>query len=123
MYKKLSGNVHRTSKLTQRKMQIELLGINKVIELEVDDPLVINVGDEIAVVGFNAKSGKFKACAYNNATKGVTGESETTISRGILIIIGGLLTFWKIYPIFTDIPLGIKDIALNYNQKKAMKML
>ena len=88
------------------------------------DAWVINRQDEVIVIGErDQKSGKFIAYAYKNMSKGVFGKFNASVAAGWLFVIAGLFFFWAIFPLFTHVPIGLKQIALGKKVDKAFKML
>lgn len=124
MLKILEGKVTSYRAVSKWNVQIELLGIEKVIELTVSDPWVVNRGDYVAVAGEeDVKTGKFIGYAYRNKTKGVFGQYDAHVGAGYLFVIAGLLFFWAIFPLFTHIPVGLRAIALSKKVNKAASMV
>lgn len=68
----LEGRVGSYRAISRRTVQVELQGINKIVELYLDEPWVINRGDHVILAGYRADNGKFYALAYRNETKGVS---------------------------------------------------
>ena len=124
MLQKLEGKVEQYRSITKRSVQIELQGVQKVIELTVSEPWVIKRNDMVSVAGeTDPKSGKFIGYAYKNSSKGVFGKYDAQVGTGVVFIIGGLLFCWAIFPLFTHIPSGIEAIALGRKVDHAASML
>ncbi|MBL4826913.1 MAG: hypothetical protein JKY66_04250 [Spongiibacteraceae bacterium] len=124
MLKKLEGKVAYYNPITKRCVQIDISGINNVIELTVSDPWVIRRNDHVAVVGeTDPKSGKFIGYAYKNISNGVFGKYKGKTRSGVVNIVFAILFFWAVFPLFINIPIGIKDIALGIKAHKAAAKL
>lgn len=124
MLEKFEGKIHSFKSITKRNVQFELQGINKIIELTVSEPWVINRGDQVSVAGQeDNKTGKFIGYAYKNHTKGVFGKFDASVASGYIFAIAGLLFFWAIFPLFTHIPAGLRAISLGKKINQAAKML
>ena len=124
MLERLEGKVSSYRSITKRSVQFELQGINKVVELTVSEPWIINPKDHVIVTGeTNSSTGKFIGYAYRNMTKGVFGRFDAGVGTGIIFVIAGLLFFWAIFPLFTHVPAGIKAIALGKKVDRAVSML
>lgn len=124
MLQKLEGKVEQYRSITKRSVQIELQGVQKVIELTVSEPWVIKRNDIVSVVGeTDPKSGKFIGYAYKNSSKGVFGKYDAKVGTGVAFIIVGLFFFWAIFPLFIHVPLGARAIALGRKVDHAASML
>jgi len=124
MLKRLEGRISSYKAVTKRNVQFELQGVNKIIELTISDPWVINKGDHIAVAGEeNEETGKFVGYAYRNKTKGVFGKYDPGVVGGYFFVILGLFFFWAIFPLFTHVPAGLRVIALGKKVNQAAGML
>ena len=89
---KLSGKIKSYTAITQNNVQIELNGLNQIIEITTDEPWVINKGDNIVVAGENNKNtGKFRALAYKNITKKVVGFYKTSVTGGLRYLLASNL--------------------------------
>lgn len=116
MLEVLEGNVRSYKAIKRNHVQFELRNVNRVIELSISEPWVINRGDDVAVVGeLDEKTGKFIGYAYRNRTKGVFGRVNGSIVIGYLFVIASLLFFWAIFPLFLHLRIGL---ALISNSKK-----
>ena len=124
MLEKLVGRVSCYKAVTKTKVQFEFESKNLVVELQVSDAWVINRQDEVIVVGErDPKSGKFIAYAYKNMSKGVFGKFNANVAVGWIFVIAGLFFFWAIFPLFTHVPVGLKQIALGKKVNDAFGML
>jgi hypothetical protein len=116
---KLSGKVKSYKAISQTQVQVEFNGLNKIIEISVDDPWVINKGDNIVVAGENDKNtGKFEALAYKNITKNVVGFYKVSVAGALLFIGIGFMLIWAIFPIIHVI-IGFKQLNENKKSKNA----
>lgn len=124
MLKKLEGKIISYKAVTKRKVQLELQGMNKVIELTISEPWVINRGDHVVVAGEEDKeTGKFVGYAYRNHTKGVFGKFDPGVAGGYFFVIMGLFFFWAVFPLFTHVPVGLRVISLGKKVNQAAAML
>ncbi|WP_320838583.1 hypothetical protein [Zhongshania sp.] len=124
LLQRLEGKVEQYRSITKRSVQIELQGIQKVIELTVSEPWVVKRNDLVTVVGeTDPKSGKFIGYAYKNSSKGVFGKYDAQVGVGVIFIVAGLLFCWAIFPLFIHIPAGFKAIALGKKVNNAAAML
>ncbi len=124
MLKKLEGKVSSFRSVSKWRVQFELQDINKIIELTVSDPWVINRGDTIIVSGEeDVTTGKFIGYAYRNKTKGIFGKYDANIISGYIFVVVGILFFWAIFPLFTHVPSGLRTIALNRKVNRAASMV
>ncbi|WP_350304574.1 hypothetical protein [Photorhabdus viridis] len=124
MLKKLEGKIASFRAVSKRKVQLELQGIEKFIELTVSDPWVINRGDSVVVAGEeDVKTGKFIGYAYRNKTKGISGKYDAGVITGYIFVIAGLFFFWTIFPLFLHVPIGLRAIALHNRVNQAASML
>ena len=124
MLQRLEGKVEQYRSITKHSVQIELSGINKVIELTVSEPWVIKRNDKVVIVGEkDPKSGKFTGYAYKNISKGVFGKFDAQAGVGVFFVIAGLFFFWAIFPLFTHVPIGLNTIALGKKVNEAASML
>ena len=126
MIQKLEGKIASFKAITKWSVQFELQGVNRIIELTVSEPWVVNRGDTVLVAGEeDSISGKFIAYAYRNKTKNVFGMYDASgyfgYWFGTVFIVGALLFAWAIFPLFIHLPMGIKCIkyttaAKNFHQ-------
>jgi hypothetical protein len=124
MLEKLQGKVETFKAISRRNVQFELDGGNRVIELLVEDPWVINKGDNVTVVGeMNPTNGKFYAFVYRNNTKGVYGKTRDTYVHGLIYVIAGIFFCWGIFPLFTHVPTGIRMMKEGRKIREAAIML
>ena len=124
MLDRLIGKVSSYKAVTKNKVQFELENQSLVIELEVSDPWVINHHDEVVVVGErDSQSGKFIAYAYSNNTKGVFGKYDAKVALGWMCVIFGLSFFWAIFPLFIQVPMGVKMISLGKKVNEAFQLI
>jgi hypothetical protein len=124
MLEKLEGIVASYKEVSTRRVQFELEGVRKVIELTVSEPWVINRGDEIVVAGEeDEKTGKFIGYAYKNVTRGVFGKYDPGVVGGYVFVIAGLFFCWAIFPLFTHVPAGFRVIALGKKVSQATSSL
>lgn len=121
---KFEGRVASFRAVSKWKVQFELQGIEKLIELKVSDPWVLKHGDNVAVAGEeDANTGKFIGYAYRNKTIGVFGKYDARARNGYIFVIAGLFFFWAIFPLFTHVPVGLRAIALNKKVNQAASMI
>ena len=121
---KLDGKVVSYKAVSARRVQFELAGVQKVIELTVSEPWVINKGDEIVIAGEDdEKTGKFIGYAYRNVTKGVLGKYDPGVVGGYVFVVAGLLFCWAIFPLFIHVPIGLRVIALGKKVRQAAELL
>lgn len=124
MLEKLEGTVTSFKAVTTQRVQFELKGVRKVIELTVSEPWVINRDDEIVVAGEeDEKTGKFIGYAYRNVTKGVFGKFDPGVVDGYVLVVAGLFFCWAIFPLFTHVPAGFRAIALGKKVNQAVALL
>jgi len=110
---RIEGRVAVYRSITKTKVQFELQGVNKIIELTVSEPWVINRGDNVVVAGeIDEATGKFVGYAYRNTTKGVFGKFDAHSGAGVIFIIASIVFCWGIFPLFLHLPAGIKMVAL-----------
>ncbi len=127
MLEKLQGSVVTFKPITKRSVQFELKGVDRIIELTVSDPWVINRNDFVVVSGeVDGVTGKFIGYAYRNKTKNIFGMYDASgyfgYWFGVVFIIGALLFAWAIFPLFTHLPAGIRSLketsaAKQFHQK------
>jgi len=124
MLQRLEGKVSYYKRVTNRKVQFELVGISKIIELTVSESWVINRGDHVVVAGEeDTQTGKFVGYAYRNSTKSVFGQFDAGVALGYIFVIAGLIFFWAIFPLFTHVPAGVRAISLGRRVSQAASML
>lgn len=122
MLKKIAGRVKNYRKLTNYQVQFELVDKPEVVHLSVSTPWALDVGDEVEVVGCaESASGQFIGMGYRNKTKGVRG--ETSKRNGWGFIAAAILFFWGVFPLFTHLPVGIRNIKFNAQRAEALAML
>lgn len=124
MLERIEGKVKCYKAITKCSVQIEFVGIPKLIELTVSESWVINQGDDVVAVGeTDQATGKFIAYAYRNKSKSVFGKFDAKVGSGYALVIAGLFFFWGIFPLFTHVPAGLKMIALGNKVNRAVAML
>ena len=101
-------------------VQIEIAGLRRVIELVVEEAVVINHGDDVAIAGeADTKSGKLRGYAYRNRTKGIFGQHKNTSALGFVFVFAGVAFCWAIFPLFFHLPLGLRLIRLGATIRRA----
>ena len=124
MLTKFEGKISSYKAVTKNNVQFELQGINKIIELTISEPWVINRCDYVVVAGEeNKKTGKFVGYAYRNMTKGVFGKFNPGVFGGYFFVLLGLIFCWAIFPLFIHVPVGLRVIALGRKINQAAAML
>ncbi|USD61251.1 hypothetical protein J4N45_04560 [Vibrio sp. SCSIO 43140] len=107
----LVGKVTSYNAIASGQVQFELDSKKVVIELHLKDSWVLNHQDEVVVIGeMEQFTGKFRAHAYKNISKGVKGGGYVGGIFGWLLIILGLCLGLYILPLVL-IPIGIRLIA------------
>ena len=124
MLEVLEGNVRSYKAIKRNHVQFELRNVNRVIELSISEPWVINRGDDVAVVGeLDEKTDKFLGYAYRNRTKNVFGLANSLIVAGYFFVIASLLFFWAIFPLFLHLRIGLALISKSKKFDEAAGML
>ena len=119
----LSGKVKSYQAVSKRTVQVELEGVNKLIEITTFDPWVIRRGDDLIVAGeVDGKSGKFIGYAYKNRTRGVSGCYEVSTLGALLFIFIGFALLWAVFPII-HIYLGFKMLGKKRKCARARQMI
>lgn len=122
MLKKLKGRVKSFRRLTNHQVQFELVDQPGVIHLSLATPWALSIGDEVEVAGeTESASGQFLGYCYLNLTKGVHGVAS---ERGAWVwVLATVLFCWAIFPFFTHLPVGIRNIKFNQKRAEALRML
>ena len=124
MIKKHEGKVKAYKSISRSTVQFELEELNKIIELTVSTPWVIDKKDKVIIAGEDdPDSGKFIALAYRNKTKNVFGKYDADVAGGKLFIVVGYLLFWAIFPLFTHVPAGRRMVKLGEKVEEAEYLL
>ena len=124
MLSKIEGTVQTYRAIDVRNVLFEIQGTNKVIELKVGQPWILKNGDYVIVAGEdNGRFGKFKGYAYRNDTRKISGKTDPGLLDGYRYILMGLLFFWAIFPVFTHIPAGLRQLAFGRKIDQAAAML
>ena len=119
MIETLSGKVDSLRPVSKRTVQIELAGIQKLIELTTYEPWVFNRGDLVSISGeVDKKTGKFIGYAYKNQSKGVVGVYEVSLLGAAMFIGIGFFFIWAIFPILHIIA-GFRMLSLRNKCKEA----
>lgn len=122
--KKIEGKIKSFKAITKTKVQFELIGLNKIIELTLSDSWVINRGDYVVVSGVNdLETGKFIGYAYKNKSKGILGQLGSQLVFGYMFVIVSVLFFWGIFPLFVHLPIGMNAIQLSKNIDEAVHII
>ncbi|WP_287915923.1 hypothetical protein [Comamonas sp.] len=92
------GKISAFRPLNNYEAQVELEGIAQVFHLSIGVPWVLNLGDEIILIGsYTAHSGQVVSNAYKNLSKNVKGSLLVfSVGWGELFFIC-LLFFWTIF--------------------------
>ena len=124
MMRKIEGTVRTYTPINVRNVQFEIQGSNKVIDLHIEQPWVLRDGDYVVVVGEDdGRSGKFNGYAYRNDTRQTRGKTDPDLLQACRYIILGLLFAWAIFPLFTHVPAGWRQIAFGRKVDQAAAML
>ncbi|WP_084461409.1 hypothetical protein [Curvibacter gracilis] len=124
MLEVIEGNVKSYKAIKRNHVQFELRNVNRIIELSISEPWVINRGDDVAVVGeLDDETGKFIGYAYRNRTKNVFGRANGSIVIGYLFVIASLLFFWAIFPLFLHLRIGLALISTSKKFDEAAGMI
>ncbi len=109
--------------ISRHTVHIELQNINKLIEITTHKPWAIKKGDIIVVSGeVDHESGKFIGYAYKNQNNGVVGYYKVSLLNAFLLIIGGFILIWAIFPVIHIIS-GLKLLILNDKCRKALNQV
>jgi hypothetical protein len=124
MLRKIEGTVRDYKALGVHKVQLEIQGTSNVIDLNVEQPWMLRIGDYIAVAGEDdGRTGIFKGYAYRNDTRTAFGTSDPGLLDGIRYIVMGLLFSWAIFPLFIHVPAGLRQLAFGRKIEQAASML
>ena len=122
--RKIEGTVETYTPINVRNVQVEIQGSSKVIDLNIDQPWVLKNGDHIVVAGEDdGHAGTFNAYAYWNDTKEVFGKSDPGTAHGLFYILMGVVFAWAVFPLFTHIPAGMRQLAFGRKVDQAAAML
>lgn len=120
----IEGTVRSYRAIGVHDVQLEIHGASNVIELSVEQPWMLKIGDHIVVAGEDdGRSGKFHGYAYRNDTRAAFGKSDPGLLDGIRYIVMGLLFSWAIFPVFIHIPAGLRQLAFGRKIDRAASML
>ena len=124
MLRKIEGTVETYKPINVRNVQVEIEGSSNVIDLNLDQPWVLKNGDHIIVAGEDdGRTGTFNGYAYWNDTKEVFGKSDPGLAHGWFYILMGIIFSWAIFPLFTHLPAGVKQLAFGRKVDQAASML
>ncbi len=122
--RKIEGTVRDYKALGVHNVQLEIQGANNLIDLNVEQPWMLRIGDHIAVAGEDdGRSGKFYGYAYRNDTREAFGKSDPGLLDGVRYIVMGLVFSWAIFPLFIHIPAGLRQLAFGRKIDQAAAML
>lgn len=124
MLQKLEGRVGTYRATGVHSVELRLQGADEVIDLEVEQPWVLRVGDQVAVAGeLNRRSGRFEGYAYHNVTRSVFGKRDPELLHAYTCLIIGVLGCWAVIPVFTHLPAGISYLSRGKKVDRAATML
>jgi len=90
----------------------------------VQDPVVINHGDEVTIAGEpDPVSGKLKGYAYRNLSRGIFGQHSNTRTFGLVFVAAGLAFAWAIFPLFFHLRVGFKLLRLGRKVQRSVELV
>lgn len=124
MLEKIRGKIISLRELSKTETQFELHNADLVIEMTTEDYWVLNKGDTVTVVGeMDDDSGKFVAYAYYNDSKDIFGNQKDQTLTGCIFIVGAIVLFWAIFPIFFHFPMGVKAVKERMKIRRSIHLI
>lgn len=124
MLRKIEGTVQTYRAVNVRNVVLEIQGTNRVIDLHVAQPWILKNGDRVVVVGEDdGRSGKFNGYAYRNDTREVYGKRDPGLLDGVRYLLVGLFFAWAVFPLFTHLPAGLRQLQVGHKIDQAASML